>query len=280
LRTRGNVIAAARRRAAFRSLTAVGRPGTGAYRGLARLAIAYPALAGLARASTPDRSLRVLKTLGVTYPPALTPGPRQRLRGRVRMTTYVTAVEVGGLYAWLRLTRSGRAPLGAACLVVKETFESGILLLIFIRGPQQPYDPADPAVAAHLRESELKSAAAFDSEILIWLTSYALSEHAGWPLAALFLLVSMHLKHQLEAAILYDEPYWSQFLKPVVVIGSLTESIGGLSSLLATRADRRSRTVASLLGGIGIEHILFIHAVQNEMEKRDICLPRPTPTAG
>jgi hypothetical protein len=191
------------------------------------------------------------------------------------MTTYVTAVEIGGLYAWLRLTRSGRGALGAACLVVKETFESGILLLIFIRGPQQRYDPADPAVAAHLRRAQLESATAFDSEILIWLLSYTLSEEAGLPLAGAFLLVSMHLKHQLEAAIMYDEPYWSQVLKPVVVIGSLTESLGGIASLWLTRVNRRLHSAAALLAGIGIEHVLFINAVQKEMEWRDICLPRP-----
>jgi hypothetical protein len=241
LRTKANAITAARRRRALRSL-------------------------GVA-----------LGSLAVAYPPPLRPGPRQRLRNRIITTAYVTAVEVGGLFAWLRLTRSGRGPLGAACLVIKETFESGILLLLFIRGPQQRYDPADPAVAAHLRKSQLESAAAFDSEILIWLLSYALSEGATWPLAAPFLLVTMHLKHQLEAAILYDEPYKSQFLKPVVVIGSLTESLGGFASLRLTHANRRLAAAGALLAGIGIEHVLFIHAVQNEMERRDICLPRPKP---
>jgi hypothetical protein len=242
LRTRANAIIAARRRPALRSLAA---------------------------------AVTTLGALAVAYPPPLRLGPRQRLRNRVITTVYVTAVEIGGLYAWLRLSRSGRGPLGAACLVVKETFESGILLLIFIRGPQQRYDPADPAVAAHLRRAQIESAAAFDSEILIWLLSYALSEGTAWPLAAPFLLVTMHLKHQLEAAILYDQPYKSQFLKPVVVIGSLTESLGGIASLRLTHANRRLPAVAALLAGIGIEHVLFIHAVQNEMERRDICLPSP-----
>jgi hypothetical protein len=211
----------------------------------------------------------------IFYPPPLRLGPRRRLRNRVTTTVYVTAVEVGGLYAWQRLTRSGRGPLGAATLVVKETFESGILLLIFIRGPQQRYDPRDPAVAAHLRRAQIESATAFNAEILIWLLSYTLSEEVGWPAAAAFLLVSMHLKHQLEAAILYDEPYWSQLLKPVVVIGSLTESLGGTASLWFNRANRRLPSAAALLAGIGIEHVWFIDAAQTEMERRDICLPRP-----
>ncbi len=226
------------------------------------------------------RWIAALGSLAVAYPPPLRPGPRERLRNRVRMTVYVTAVEVLGLYAWLRLSRSGRGPLGAACLVVKETFESGILLLLFIRGPQQKYDPADPAVAAHLRKSEIAAAAAFDSEILIWLLSYALSEGAGPLAAGPFLFVSMHLKHQLEAATVYDEAFMSQLLKPVVVVGSLSEFIGGLASLRLTHANRRLPSAAALLAGIGIEHVLFIDAVQTEMEKRDICLPRALPSGG
>jgi hypothetical protein len=253
LRSTGNVMTAAGRWAA---------PGSSA------------TLATLASATLATLASATLAALAAAYPPPLRQGPRQRLRSRIKTTVYVTAVEVLGLYGWLRLTRSGRGALGAACLVVKESLESGILLLIFIRGPQQPYNPADPAVTAHLRKSQLQSAAAFDSEILIWLISYTLSEEAGWPSAAAFLLVSMHLKHQLEAAVLYDEPYWSQLLRPVVVIGSLTESVGGAASLILTRANRRLRSALALLAGIGIEHVLFIDAAQTEMEKRDICLPR------
>jgi hypothetical protein len=265
LRSTGKTISAARPWGAFRSSVAA----------LGGLAAAYRSIRALGGLAAPPPSIPALGALAVTYPPPLKPGPRRRLRNRVLMTTYVTAVEIGGLYAWLRLTRSGRGALGAACLVVKETFESGILLLIFIRGPQQRYDPADPAVAAHLRRAQLESATAFDSEILIWLLSYTLSEEAGLPLAGAFLLVSMHLKHQLEAAIMYDEPYWSQVLKPVVVVGSLTESLGGIASLWLTRVNRRLHSAAALLAGIGIEHVLFINAVQKEMEWRDICLPRP-----
>jgi hypothetical protein len=197
----------------------------------------------------------------------------------VRTIVYVTAVECGGLYAWQRLTRGRRATLGAACLVVKEVFESGILLLIFVRGPQQRYDPADPAVADHLRKSQLAAAAAFVSEIVIWLLSDALADETGWPVAGGFLLVSMHLKHELEAATVLDEPFAAQFDAPRVVVGSLSEFLGGLTFLRLMRAKRRSPAAKALLAGIGLEHILFIDAVQSEMERRDICLPK-TPGRG
>lgn len=210
------------------------------------------------------------------FPPATVFSPRQRLRNRIVVTAYVTAVECTGLYVWLRLSRRGRDKLGAVSLVVEETLESGLLVVIFARGPQDPALLADPVVAKHLRDAQTAAALAINAEIVIWLLWLSLAESVPPPLASAFLLVTMHLKHQLEAATVMDKPFRSQFHSKDVIIGSLTEVVGGVRCLQHLRAGRRLRAAVSLVGGIGFEHVLFINAAQSEMEHRDICLPRST----
>jgi hypothetical protein len=210
----------------------------------------------------------------VAYPPATVFSPRQRLRNRIGVTAYVTAVECTGLYAWLRLSRKWRDKLGAVSLVLEETLESGLLVVIFVRGPQDKALMNDPGVDAHLQKAQTAAALAINAEILIWLLWLSLAETVPPQLAGTFLLVTMHLKHQLEAATVMGRPFWSQFRSPNVVIGSLSEVIGGVRCLQHMRANRRLRAAAWLYGGIGFEHALFINAVQSEMEQRDICLPR------
>jgi hypothetical protein len=200
--------------------------------------------------------------------------PRQRLRNRIVVTAYVTAVECTGLYKWLRLSRAGRDKLGAVSLVVEETLESGLLVVIFVRGPQDPARLKDPVVAKHLQDAQTAAALAINAEIVIWLLWLSLAESAPPWVATAFLLVTMHLKHQLEAATVMDEPFWSQFHSRDVIIGSLTEVTGAVRCLQHLRAGRRLRAAAALVAGIGFEHALFINAVQSQMEHRDICLPR------
>lgn len=208
------------------------------------------------------------------YPPASVLTPRQRLRNRIVVTAYVTAVECTGLYAWLRLSRKGHDKLGAVSLVLEETFESGLLVVIFVQGPRDKALMEDPAVDAHLQKAQTAAALAINAEILIWLLWLSLAEAVPPPLASAFLLVTMHLKHQLEAATVMDRPFWSQFCSRDVVIGSLSEVIGGIRCLQHLRANRRLRAAAWLYGGIGFEHALFINAVQTQMERRDLCVPR------
>jgi prostaglandin-endoperoxide synthase 2 len=197
----------------------------------------------------------------------------QRLRNRAVMFTYVTVVECAGLYAWLRLTLSGQATLGAACLVLEESLESGVLLAIFLKGPTRGVRDT-PAVASHLQSAQAASAFAINAEILIWLIWFYLARKVAWLPAGLFLLISMHLKHQLEAATVLDTRFWKQFHNPIVVIGSFTEVAGGVASLQLLLAGHLVLGLVTLVAGISVEHILFIDAAQTEMEKRDICLPR------
>ncbi len=206
--------------------------------------------------------------------------PRQRLRVRVGTWAYVTIVECAGLSKWLRESVEGREGRGAVYLVVEETLESGLLLLIFVQGPQHPPTKPDPAVAAHLQSSQRAAALAINAEIVIWLVWFALIEKLGPVPATGALLVSMHLKHQMEAATVLDEPYWSQFRKWPVIVGSLSEVVGATASSTLMRAGRHRAAAAALSLGIGFEHALFITEVQNEMAKRDICLPKPAATGG
>jgi hypothetical protein len=186
----------------------------------------------------------------------------------------VTAVECAGVYAWLRLSRRGYAKIGAVCLVVEESLESGLLLLIFVQGPRDKSRVDDPAAAKHLKDAQTASAFAINAEIVVWLLWLSLAEKLPWPLAGSFLAISMHLKHQLEAATVLDEPFGEQFTSGTVVTGSLSEVLGAIGCLELLRAGRPWRAAAALGAGIGFEHILFINEVQRQMEKRDICLPK------
>jgi hypothetical protein len=206
--------------------------------------------------------------------------PPQRLRVRIGTWAYVTGVECAGLYKWLRNSVEGHEGRGAVYLVVEETLESGLLLLVFVQGPQQPPPKPDPVVAAHLQSAQRAAALAINAEILIWLVWFGVTKSRGGTVpAAIFLAVTMHLKHQLEAAAVLDEPYWSQFKKWPVIIGSASEVIGATAASQLMRAGRHRAAAAALYLGIGFEHALFITEVQNEMAKRDICLPRPPSTA-
>lgn len=211
----------------------------------------------------------------IAYPPPTHLSPRDRLRNRVRLTAYVTAVECGGLYAWLRLSRRGHPKVGAVCLVLEESLESGLLLLIFVQGAQDKALVDDPTVAKHLQRAQTASACAINAEIMIWLLWLSLAEKVPSPLAGAFLAISMHLKHQLEAATVLDTTFREQFSSPTVVVGSVSEVIGAIASLQLLRAARPRPAAAALVAGIGFEHILFINEVQREMETRDICLPKP-----
>jgi hypothetical protein len=217
---------------------------------------------------------RIGRSPVTAFPPATVLTARQRLRNRIGVTAYVTAVECTGLLVWLGLSRKGRDKLGAVALVVEETLESGLLVVIFARGPQDPKRLEDPVVAKHLQDAQMAAGLAINAEIVIWLLWLSLAESAPPPLATAFLLATMHLKHQLEAATVMDKPFWSQFHSRDVIIGSLTEVVGGVRCLQHLRAGRRLRAAAWLFGGIGFEHALFIDAVQTQMEHRDICLPR------
>jgi hypothetical protein len=204
--------------------------------------------------------------------------PRQRLRWRIGMWAYVTGVECAGLYRWLRDSLEGRQAKGAAYLVLEESLESGLLLLIFVRGPQRPPPRPDPAVTAHLQSAQNAAALAINAEIVIWLVWFTLTEAYGPVPATIALAVSMHLKHQLEAAAVLDEPYWSQFKSPAVIAGSALETIGATAWSRFMRTGRHRAAAAALSLGIGLEHALFISEVQNQMAKRDICLPKPPST--
>ena len=216
----------------------------------------------------------------MAFPPPTVMSPGQRVRVRIGTWAYVTGVECAGLYRWLRDSLSGRETRGAIYLVLEETLESGLLLLIFVQGPQQQAHNPDPAVAAHLQSAQRASALAINAEIVIWLVWRSMTEALGAAPATLYLLVAMHLKHQMEAATVLDEPFWSQFGAKRVIVGSLSEAIGATAASKFMRAGRHRAAATSLLAGIGFEHVLFINAVQDEMAKRDICLPRQSGGGG
>jgi prostaglandin-endoperoxide synthase 2 len=204
---------------------------------------------------------------------------------------YVTAIECAGVFAWLYYEHAGRHQTALVLLVLGETLESGLLFAIALFGPSNKIKrPGEGATLAakerysrytrHLLLVRIGTCLAVPIEIVIWLTWLGLVRREGYGVSSLYLLVVMHLKHQMEAAAVRGTSYFSQVFERSGTIASVCEVAGAVLALALVRGDIADLGPQPVLGalalvtGIGIEHVIFIKALQTEMAERDICLPR------
>src|SRR5690349_13660063 len=150
-----------------------------------------------------------------------------------------------------------------------------MLVALLNAGPADPAVAGDPAVVRHLRRIRTIASTVILAEIVIWLAWISLAASLGQGWAAVFLGVTMHVKHGFEAAAVQGK-----WLRDVVkgrrlLVASLFETVGAVVSLALFRHDAIGLAAVAIVGGIGLEHVLLIDAAQTEMEQRDICRPLP-----
>ena len=91
--------------------------------------------------------------------------------------------------------------------------------------------------------------------------------------AAIALLVTMHLKHQLEVTTVRDTGYFARFWHGTVA--SAAEVAGAVACLSLIEADQPLLAGAALAAGFLLEHSLLIRQLAQALAERDITVPRP-----
>lgn len=190
----------------------------------------------------------------------------------------VTVIEGVSIYAWLRLHEAGHEWWGLLALIVGEALETAALKRFIGRGGIRRWGPAPRGIeaAAYLRKVQRTMSFAGNAEIAVWVLWLICAQALGQPIAAVALLVAMHLKHQIETAAARDVPYRTGLFGAKGILGSAME-VAGAVACLALILDGRPVEAAVALGvGLLLEHGLLIDTLRWEMIARDIRLPRDT----
>ena len=188
----------------------------------------------------------------------------------------VTAIEGLSIYLWLRLHESGRPLWGLLALLVGEIVETELLRRFVDRGGLKRWRALPPGAAAlyHGRKVQRKLGIAGNAEIAIWLLWLACAYELSQPIAAVALLVTMHIKHQVETAAVRDTPFRSGLFSPKSLLGSAFE-VAGAVACLALVLDGQFVLAAVAIGvGLLIEHWMLIDLLLWEITARDIRVPR------
>ncbi len=197
------------------------------------------------------------------------------MRGRLISVVVATAVEAPAVYIWLRLHESGHETWGLLVLVVGESLETALALrLITTQGGRETGRLHQEAAGAHIRRVKQHVSAGCAAEIGVWVLWLALADGAGQPVAAVVLLVLMHIKHHAELSAVRDTPFRSGLFSGSLGFASAMEAAGAVACLALLRDGRP--VLAAVVWGIGlsIEHTILVGKLHSEMESRDVRLPR------
>jgi prostaglandin-endoperoxide synthase 2 len=195
-----------------------------------------------------------------------------KTRSRLGGIVAVSVAEGTAVYLWLRLDEAGSPVLGFAILVVGELLETLIVAVPLARN-KSPIPVGDPYGArAHQRRFQRRFLVASVGELAIWYGWLQLALEVDQWVAAAALLVTMHLKHQLEAATVRDVSYWRWTWRDT--IASAAEAGGAAGCLALILAGEPWLAAAALAGGFLIEHVLLMYSLYHALEERDIGVPR------
>jgi len=206
------------------------------------------------------------------------PAPPRSPVSRVAGIVAVTVIEGASIYAWLRLHEAGHQWWGLLALIAGEVLETAALKRFIDRGGIRRWGTAPRGVeaVAYLRKVQRTMSFAGNAEIAVWVLWLICAQALGQPIAAVALLVAMHLKHQVETAAARDVPYRAGLFSAKGTFGSAME-VAGAVACLALILDGRPVEAAVALGvGLLLEHALLIDTLRWEMIARDIRLPRDT----
>ena len=202
--------------------------------------------------------------------PESTPG------GRLAGILAVTVTEALSIYVWLRLDHEGHPWWGLLALVAGEALETGVLQRFVDRGGLKRWGALSwrDANSTHLRKMQRTLGIAGNAETAIWVLWLLCAHQVSQELAAVALLVAMHLKHQIEVAAARDVAYRTGLFSPTGLLGSALE-VGGAVACLALIFDDQLVLAGVVLGvGLLLEHGLLINVLTWEITARDIRLPR------
>ena len=198
--------------------------------------------------------------------------PGSRLAGVVA----VTLIEGASIYAWLYLDHKGEPWWGLLALVVGEMIETAFLTRFVDRGGVRRWGPLTRhhVTSGHLRRVQWRLGFAGNAETAIWVLWLLCAIEYSQEVAAVALLVAMHLKHQAEIAAVRDHRYRVGLFAPTSLLGSAME-VAGAVACLALILDGQYVLAAIVLGaGLLVEHALLIEVLSWEITWRDIRLPR------
>jgi len=147
--------------------------------------------------------------------------PFSTRKSRIFGLVLVTLLEALGVYWWLYFQDDGQLALAFGVLLVGEMLET-TSLAVPLRRARDPIPPLDPfGVGIHQRRSDARFLIASVAELAIWTSWLWVATDVDLPIlepglnepviGVAFLLVTMHLKHQLEASTLADTGYFTRF---------------------------------------------------------------------
>ena len=205
------------------------------------------------------------------------PAPSASPIARMASIVGVSAIEGLSIYAWLRLHDAGRPWWALLALLVGQVAETALLQRAIDRGGVKRWGPAptnDPRAASYMRKVERRIGAAGNAEVALWVLWLACAMALGQEIAAVGLLVAMHVKHQVEHAAVCDTTFRTGLFSFKAIVGSAME-VASAVACLALIIDGHYVTGAVVLGvGLLVEHAMLIDSLRWEIVVRDIRLPR------
>ncbi len=196
--------------------------------------------------------------------------------GRYARLVFVTVIEAGAIYAWLRLDDSGEPWWGLLVLALGEALETRVFKGRIAAGARQRWGPIEEgsAAATHFPRIQRINDLAGNAEFVIWVLWLAIAEHLGQPIAAAVLLVLMHIKHHVEAVAIRDIPYRTGVFSIKDTFATVMEVGGAVAALALIKEDHLTLAAVLVFVGLLIEHWILINGLRWEMRVRDVRLPR------
>ena len=163
----------------------------------------------------------------------------------------VTLGEVAGLVVWLWLTVAGQPIGGFLALIAGEALEWALLAYMIATSPlSQPLKDGQTGIA--LAQTALISVL----EAALWVNWFYLIPTIGFIFATILLLITMHVKHDLEMAVFRGRAPLGNLFGIPDVAASAFEVGGAAGWYLFALSGHEVLGAATLLVCITIEHTL------------------------